>query len=153
MSDSTHTLLIREMTMDDLPAVTAAERECFPEEPWGEADFRHLIEQPHCRGLVVVCGAEIVGYLLAYEVVDEGELINIGVVPRERGQRIGSQLLKHWLDFLRSQAFVAVFLEVRMSNVPAIALYEAQGFERTGMRKKYYADGEDALTMMATLSG
>jgi ribosomal-protein-alanine N-acetyltransferase len=47
----------------------------------------------------------------------------------------------------------AVFLEVRADNPPAQRMYERFGFERIGVRRRYYDDGTDAFTMMRKLDG
>jgi ribosomal protein S18 acetylase RimI-like enzyme len=75
----------------------------------------------------------------------EYEVHTIGVDPAYQGQGIGRQLLRRLFDFAGD---ATIFLEVRTDNAAAIALYESEGFEQVGLRKRYYrVSGADAYTM------
>ena len=75
----------------------------------------------------------------------EYEVHTIGVDPAYQGQGIGRQLLRGLFDFAGD---ATIFLEVRTDNAAAIALYESEGFEQVGLRKRYYrVSGADAYTM------
>ena len=88
----------------------------------------------------------LVGFIYARQVADDGEILNIAVRPSFRRQGVGEQLLNGMLERLRSNRVTRVFLEVRESNAPAIALYEKHGFVRKGRRRGYYSNPpEDAL--------
>ncbi len=90
--------------------------------------------------------SELVGYISARQVVDEGEILNLAVRGSWRRRGAGSQLLRGMLRRLLLHKVTRVYLEVRESNQPAISLYEKHGFHRTGRRRGYYRDpGEDAL--------
>ncbi|MCL2208163.1 MAG: ribosomal protein S18-alanine N-acetyltransferase [Fibromonadales bacterium] len=78
---------------------------------------------------------------------DECELLLIEVEESERGKGFGKMLMEHCHKELAAQGAKSFFLEVRVSNVAAIALYEKLGYEKIAERKKYYADGEDAVVM------
>ncbi len=78
-----------------------------------------------------------------------GHLISIAVLEEYRGRGIGSALLKHTIEALSTIYKVSsIFLEVRVSNVPAIRLYEKFGFKKARIIKEYYRDGEDAYVMV-----
>ncbi len=78
-----------------------------------------------------------------------GHLISIAVLEEYRGRGIGSALLKHTIDALSTIYKVSsIFLEVRVSNIPAIRLYEKFGFKKAKIIKEYYRDGEDAYVMV-----
>ena len=64
-----------------------------------------------------------------------------------RGQGIATRLLQAILHEAREKSIFLYYLEVRPSNAPALALYRAAGFRQCGVRRRYYADGEDALAM------
>ena len=74
--------------------------------------------------------------------------MRVGVLPKYRRQKLGEALVKHMLSDFQTQGVERVFLEVRRSNVPAIALYEKLGFSVLGVRRAYYENPkEDALVM------
>ena len=88
-----------------------------------------------------------VAFALLSRVLDEGTLQNICVATQWQGQGIGRELLQHVLNESHLQGLQKLFLEVRVSNHRAIALYESFGFVRDGQRRDYYpaSDGrEDA---------
>jgi len=142
---------IRQMLDADLKAVTRAEAVCFPEEAWSLRDFKELLRLKISEGFLLVekeNPGKIIGYLLGYRFVDEGELINIAVIPEVRGKKLGKFFLSWWLDDLKRDHVEKVYLDVRVSNDSAIGLYRTLGFSDVGVRKRYYQDGEDAVEMM-----
>lgn len=90
---------------------------------------------------------QVVGYLLYWHVVDELHLLNVAVAARARRRGVGRELVRALIAYGSAHGATRVLLEVRASNAPAIALYEAFGFERFHLRRGYYADGEDAIEM------
>ena len=151
VSDATP--LQRPMLAADVDALVAAEVECFPEDPWSAEAFREILSLPVFHGVVLEEDGTLIGYLVAYEVLDEGELLNIAILPAQRGRGLGRMLLGQWLAGLLQKGFRKVFLDVRENNIPAIRLYESFGFRAVGLRKGYYSSGEDALEMMLDLEG
>lgn len=139
------------MTTEDLPAVAALEKTCFPADPWSEALFRDALDNP----AVVILLAEgedgaVLGYAVLSVVLDEGNLDNIAVAPDCRRRGVADALLGALTGFGREHLSV-LMLEVRASNAPAIALYEKHGFVAAGRRKNYYdAPREDAVLMNLT---
>ena len=110
--------------------------------------FREELARPWARLRAAWLGEEVVGYALFWHVADEVHLLNVAVAPAHRRRGLGRALLEELVRYAREHAAAKIFLEVRVSNTPAIQLYEAFGFERLDVRKRYYADGEDALDMM-----
>ncbi len=87
----------------------------------------------------------IAGYFLARHICETVELFYIYVAPSQRRHGLGRSLLTNLCEQARLWGNVErVFLEVRPSNAPALALYRSLGFQQTGMRKGYYRNGEDA---------
>ncbi len=117
----------------------------FPHEPWNEAAFATLLQQP--GALALIQGQD--GFLLLRAVLDEAEILTLGVLEKRRG--IGAALLHEGLCRLRAGGVRVVHLEVAASNAPARALYEKQGFMQSGLRKAYYHDGGDALMLCLKL--
>ncbi len=97
-------------------------------------------------------GAPPAGFLLAWGVVDELHLLELASHPEQRRRGFARALLAALLAHARRQHTRLILLEVRRSNLAAIALYESFGFETTNVRRGYYSDtGEDALEMRITL--
>ena len=82
--------------------------------------------------------------------VGEAHILNISVAPNEQGQGIGRRMLEHLIELATGKA-ETIFLEVRPSNVGAIALYEKMGFNEIGVRKGYYpaTNGREDAIMLA----
>lgn len=77
-------------------------------------------------------------------VVGEGELLRIAVAPEARGQGLARRLLREGHQRLAAEGLETLFLEVRVSNAAARALYASEGWAEIGLRRAYYRDGEDA---------
>ncbi len=145
---------IERMRPADLEEVLSIERASFTM-PWSRGAFLYEIEQNRvARCYVVRDDGRLVGYICVWEVADEIHVTNIAVHPTARRRGIGRTLLGTVLDDARKRALRLVVLEVRPSNVEALALYESFGFQVVGRRRGYYYDtGEDALVMEASLAG
>jgi ribosomal-protein-alanine N-acetyltransferase len=91
------------------------------------------------------------GFLLAWSVADELHVINVATHPDFRRRGVGRALLCHALEHAGRSRARLVLLEVRRSNTPAIALYRANGFSMTSVRRGYYAENEDAIEMMLAM--
>lgn len=142
------------MTASHLSPVAALEQVCFPTDPWSEALFRAALDSPDA---VLLLAEEedgaVLGYAVLSSILDEGNLDNIAVAPHCRRRGVADALLSALADIGRTKLSV-LFLEVRASNLPAIALYKKHGFVPVGRRKDYYeTPKEDALLMTLTLNG
>ncbi|MFA9429658.1 ribosomal protein S18-alanine N-acetyltransferase [Egicoccus sp. AB-alg2] len=92
-------------------------------------------------------GGEVVGFVAGLRQLDDVHVLDVAVAPAVRGRGIGRRLLEELIVQERAAGAAGVTLEVRRSNVPAIALYRRLGFTVEGQRPRYYPDGEDALLM------
>ena len=90
---------------------------------------------------------KVIGYLGLWMVWGEGHITTFAIHPAYRGKGFGKKLFSYALDYARNEGCREVLLEVRPSNVKAQNLYRKFGFQVIGVRKHYYADGEDALVM------
>jgi ribosomal-protein-alanine N-acetyltransferase len=116
-------------------------------DPWTTQDFRDCVSSDAVF-LVAETADGIVGYVVALEVVDEGEVLNLAVAPAGRRHGLGRALVEHVLEALGERGALQVYLEVRESNAPARALYAAHGFKEVGRRKEYYRRPvEDAIVL------
>ncbi|MEY2864650.1 MAG: ribosomal-protein-alanine N-acetyltransferase [Pseudomonadota bacterium] len=142
---------VRAMTSEDVTAVAAIER-MVQFHPWTSRQFVESLESGQ-RCTVAVLDQHVVGFCILQPVLDEANLLLMGVTPTAQGRGVGFQLLDTSIEQL-GDGCVMVFLEVRTSNTAALALYEKGGFHRMGVRKHYYpvAGGgkEDAVLMALT---
>jgi ribosomal-protein-alanine N-acetyltransferase len=135
----------------DAPRCAELEELLFPgDDPWSAQAFRDEIGAGHVY-VGVRSGDRLVGYAgLAFTAgppQPEAEVHTIGVDPAHQGRGLGRVLL-HQLLAPADEVGATVFLEVRTDNAPAIGLYESEGFEIVGVRKRYYRpSGADAYTM------
>ncbi len=142
-------LLIRKMTMQDVPAVSQIDRLSFTL-PWPEHSFQYEVSENRVARCFVAETEErrIAAMIVSWLIVDEMHIATIATHPDFRRQGIGQRLLKEALvDAQRAGAHLA-FLEVRAGNEPAQAMYRKFGFQISGKRPRYYRDnGEDAILM------
>jgi ribosomal-protein-alanine N-acetyltransferase len=92
------------------------------------------------------------GFVLARTAADEAEVLTLAVLPAARRQGIGGALLAEALAGARLRGACAMFLEVSARNAAALALYAGAGFAEVGRRRRYYADGADALVLRRDLA-
>jgi ribosomal-protein-alanine N-acetyltransferase len=144
-------LIIRDMWWSDIPQVLKIERVSFST-PWNEMAFLNEIYNPSSITKVAVYENEVVGYICASSVIDEGHILNIAVTPDLRRRGIASTMLEKVIDELKKKGCKSIYLEVRASNTNAIRFYENFGFVSVGIRKNYYTlPKEDAVVMMLVL--
>ncbi|HET9693401.1 MAG TPA: ribosomal protein S18-alanine N-acetyltransferase [Steroidobacteraceae bacterium] len=142
----------RAMTPFDVAAVAAVERSSY-QFPWSEGIFRDCLRVGYlCR--VAECDGEVVSYGIVAMGAGEAHILNICVRGAVRGRGIGRQMLMLLIERASQAGMQDVFLEVRPSNLHAIALYQSVGFVEVGRRRGYYqaVDGrEDALVLKLSL--
>ena len=140
-------MLIRKMTEGDLAEVYSIEQETFSD-PWSEEDFCNSMREANNTYLVVEIEGTIAGYCGYWGICGEGYIYNVAVKKEFRRHRIGYQMLKELLNDAKSRGIASLTLEVRISNEPAILLYEALGFERAGIRKDFYTKPKESAVIM-----
>ena len=147
-------ILVRRARETDLPGILAIERVSFTD-PWSRSSFAALLEQPRVYFAVALdaLGA-LLGYTVAWFVLDEAELANLAVAPEARGRGIGTLLLRGALAAAEARGSTTMYLEVRASNVSALALYASHGFLEVSRRRAYYRKPvEDALVLRRSGAG
>ena len=115
--------------------------------PWSYAARAEERQNPLAVFLVAedVDAESAVGYLGMHHILDEGFIANLAVHPAYRRQGIARSLLREAQEYAEAHDLARLTLEVRASNVPAIALYEGMGFTRDGIRPGFYdSPKEDA---------
>lgn len=142
---------MRPMTSSDLDEVLTIERASFPV-PWKREHFLHEIDSDLASPLVAVWEGMIIGYVCIMSLFEEAQILNIAVAPEHRGRGVGRMLLERAIIVARDKGAEALILEVRVSNLAAIGLYDRYGFERYYVRKRYYEGKEDAVLMKKALT-
>lgn len=139
-------------TAADIDAVAQLEVVAFAD-PWTRQAFEAALTERYARFRVArsIEGA-VVGYLIAWFIVDEGEIANLAVVPTARRRGVARALLDAIIAEARESGVARLFLEVRDSNVAARALYAAMGFMPIARRARYYRKPvEDAIVLRLEL--
>ena len=141
---------------EDVERAARIDHDAFGEGGDEATRIRNLAEEiarPWARVTAAKEGGGAVGFLIAWIVADEVHLHNVAVLQGHRRKGIGRQLVVDLIDHANQKGARTVFLEVRIGNAAAIALYQSLGFETLSRREKYYSDGEDALDMALVLGG
>ena len=148
---------VRRLAYADLPQVIAIERRAFPT-PWSLAMFVLELSKP--SGVCLAAwragsdGEErLRGYCICSRYDTVWHVMNVAVDPSERRTGLATHLLEALVARLDDPGGTPAqyTLEVRVTNTPAIRLYERFGFLAAGVRRRYYSDnGEDALIMWRT---
>lgn len=151
------TVRLEPLRRQDLARCAELERILFDgEDPWSERIFSSELDSGYHYVGAYVDGHGLVGYagmsLIGGREL-EANVHNIGVDPAWQRRGVGRALLTALLA-KADEASAPVFLEVRTDNEAAIGLYEAHGFSRIGLRRKYYQpSGADAYTMVRPVLG
>jgi [ribosomal protein S18]-alanine N-acetyltransferase len=147
-------ILIRPFTQADLDHIVAIAATSPEAASWSREAYRGILaaeNQLLCR--VAELKGVPAGFICFRVVSDEAEVLNLAVIPEARRQGLASRLLEEALREVAQQGAHRVFLEVRESNVPAIAFYARFGFSSSARRRGYYADPpDDALILSRELA-
>lgn len=141
-------MIIRPCTKEDLNTIYALEKTSFEHGAWTYEQFVYELEENDCANIFVVEEGKVFGYIDYWILFERGEICKIVVAPLLRQKGVGDILLKDALERMISEGVESVSLEVRVSNIPAIKLYEKNGFRKEYVKKGYYQDGEDAYLML-----
>ena len=138
----------RPMVESDLDAIMEIEPHIYSH-PWSRGNFSDSLVSGY-SAWVLLDGAKIIGYALMMMVLDEAHLLNLSVAKAYQKKGLGRLLLEHMIAIAKKHAAANMFLEVRPSNISAIALYENIGFNEMAIRRGYYPahnGREDAVLM------
>ena len=152
---------VRRCDRDDIESVIGINGRTLPEHYSDYFYFEVLAEFPETF-LVVELGGSVVGYIMCrveygfshlkkLGLARKGHVISVAVLAEHRGKGVGSKLIGTANEELAKKSASECYLEVRVSNAQAIALYERLGYRATGRLENYYKDGEAALLMAIPL--
>ena len=143
---------VRVMVHDDLKQISDIERRSY-DFPWSHGVFRDcLLAGYHC--IVIGRADAVVGYAILSVAAGEAHILNLCIDPAHRHLHYGERLLDEILLRARGAEVNEIFLEVRPSNIAALALYKKKGFHEITQRPAYYqAKGgrEDAAVLCKVL--
>ncbi len=151
------------MTPAWLDAVVQVEKTAY-DHPWTQGNFTDSLNAGY-QAQLLTAGAgtpgsqvELLGYFVAMKGVDEVHLLNITVTPAHQRRGWARVMLDALAIWARGQGAQWLWLEVRVSNKRAKAIYESYGFREVGLRRNYYPAGgngqsprEDAVVMSFAL--
>lgn len=135
------------MNADTVLQVAELEKLCFSD-PWSLRSLRSELKNERAVYYTAVENGEVLGYAGLHNIWGEGHITNVAVSPLHRRRGIASLLVQALVSYADAQELDFLTLEVRASNLAAIALYEGFGFQHMGARPGYYSHPrEDALIM------
>ena len=142
-------ITISQMSKDDVEAVVQIEAEAYGKHHWAKSSFYDEMSNNLAKYYVAkLPDGELVGYAGTWHIIDEGHITTIAVKKEYLRNHIGEAIIQKIIDDCYKNNIKYLTLEVRVSNIPAIKLYEKYGFQSLGTRKGYYQDNnEDALIM------
>ncbi len=144
-------ITVRLAYREDIPMMYEIEKRSFTT-PWSYDAFEENFMNSYSVYVLAEYENEVIGFGGMQVLLGEAHIMNIAVAKDYRRKGSAQKILTLMKYEALKRSAEAMFLEVRVSNEPAKALYEKNGFERIALRKKYYSDtGEDAIVMMLRL--
>jgi [ribosomal protein S18]-alanine N-acetyltransferase len=137
---------IRNAILTDIPALQELEQQCNPS-PWSAAQLSSSINTLQPVWVIDQPEHGIIAMLVWQKLPDEAEIHLLNTHPAHRRQGYAQQLLEHLFQWAQQHHINRILLEVRASNYGALQIYKHNGFQRCGLRKNYYHNGEDAVLM------
>lgn len=141
----------RRWTFEDINAICALEKECFPQSAWSMQTLADSLLSENFFGILLEEEGVITAYGGMSVVLDEAEIQLVATAEMYRACGRGRKIMEDLLAEARNRNVKTVFLEVRVSNAPAQLLYLKCGFRGLYARSRYYPDGEDAIVMKKEL--
>ena len=143
-------MTIREWTEKDVIQIAGIEARCF-QDAWTVVAFEEVLKYPIHHTFLIEDGGQVCAYACLLVLFEDAELEKIAVDLPYRKRGMAKALMDALHEKAKALGAKRCLLEVRVSNLPAISLYEKYGYEKYGVRKRYYADGEDAFVMQKQL--
>ena len=135
------------MVREHLDELVKLEKICFSQ-PWSYQSLEEELSNDTAYFFTALDGEKVIGYIGLYIVCESCFVSNIAVFPEYRRKGVATALIERACECAKEHGTDFISLEVRPSNVSALALYEKLGFEEMGLRKNYYRNPtEDALIM------
>lgn len=133
---------------DDFIHLHQLEEKIFPSPYSMELMVNDFLNNPFSRYFKMVLGQTIIGYAAIWVIMEDAQIITLGIDPDYQGKGYGKAWMAFLIDYIEQQGCQRVTLEVRVSNHRARRLYESFGFKVVAVRRHYYENGEDAYLML-----
>ncbi len=150
MNSDIFTVRIDKMKQTDIDSIIIIEEKSYGEHHWSKESFFNELSNELARYYSAFddSSGRLIGYAGSWQILEEAHITNIAVDPDYRRCHVGEALLFNIIKNCMDNGVKYITLEVRVSNTPAINLYEKYGFKSLGTRKGYYQNNnEDALIM------
>ncbi len=155
------TFTLRPFKPGDLEKVISINRVCLPEN-YSHYFFMDIYDRYPATFIVAEQEQNIIGYIMCrietgfsnfglFGISKKGHVVSVAVLPAHQRKGIGSGLIKEATKNMRSYRAKECYLEVRVSDVPAVKMYKNLEFQVIRTKRGYYADGEDAYVMAKKL--
>ena len=142
---------IEPMQKSHLDDIIKVEEKAYGEHHWSKESFFNELNNDLAKYFCAFDeNGTLTGYCGCWQILEEAHITNIAVSPDFRRRRIGEALLTAIIKSCYKEKIKYLTLEVRVSNEPAIKLYEKYGFKSLGIRKGYYQDNNDDALIMWT---
>jgi len=122
---------------DDSKALSALHKKCF-DTGWAAIDFDGYLRSETEDVIGGFVNASLAGLVVTRTVIEQSDILTLGIDPRHRGKGLASDLLGAAERVIKARGADIVFLDVAEDNVPAIALYRGAGYVQHGRRSAYY---------------
>lgn len=140
-------IAVRQLREEDIEALSRIEAESFSM-PWSAEAFRDLLTRPYCTYLVALADGCVAGCCGYTDICHEANIDNVVVGPAYRNHGIAQAMVRELIETGRRAGVEAFTLEVRISNLPAIHLYEKFGFVSEGIRPDFYEKPREDANIM-----
>lgn len=140
-------MIIRPCKKEDLETIFLIEKNSFESGAWTYEQIEYEFEKNDYAHIYVVEEGKVFGYIDFWVLFEQGTISKIAILPLLRRKGVGCILLNDAINRMISQNVESITLEVRVSNIAAIKLYEKLGFKTLIIKNGYYSDGEDAYLM------
>lgn len=140
-------MIIKKADIVYLEEIAKIEEKVFAH-PWSADSIKNLLKDDKSAVFVALKENKVTGYCGVNTVLDEGYITNIAVLEEYRRKGIGEALVKAFCGYAEKTGLAFLTLEVRKSNLPAIKLYEKNGFKKVGERKDYYSSPKENALLM-----
>ncbi|MGB8472947.1 MAG: ribosomal protein S18-alanine N-acetyltransferase [Candidatus Acidiferrum sp.] len=145
---------VRSFRAADADAVIAISKDSPESANWSKESYLKMAEESGALALVIETEGMVTAFFAGRRIADQAEVFNLAVKQGHRRKGEASALMSAALEEFGLQSVRSVYLEVRESNTGAIAFYERHGFAKTGRRKGYYQEPDEAaVTMKKELTG
>lgn len=142
---------IRKMEKSDVEEVVKLESLSYGEHHWSKESFYNELANNLAHYYCAVDEENnLLGYAGCWHIFEEAHITTLSVHPEQRKKGVAQTLIFSLIDDCYKNKIKYITLEVRESNVPAISLYEKNGFKSIGTRKNYYQDNNENALIMFT---